>query len=171
MGFVRSKSLIALLFMGLASLYAFAVIGVGAVGCVVGGVWGDRHGRARVAAVAMVWSASAALVIGFLRNAHPALLLAVGLIWGFWVVADSALFSTIVTEVAEPRYVGTAVTLQLAAGFSLTVLTIWLVPFLRDTTSWAWAFAVLAPGPFLGIVAMQRLARSPAAAEIAGGRG
>ena len=91
--------------------------------------------------------------------------------WGFWVVADSAQFSTIVTEVADQAYVGTAVTLQLAVGFMLTVVTIWLVPFLRDQAGWAWAFAVLAPGPFLGILAMQRLARSPIAAEIAGGRG
>ena len=75
------------------------------------------------------------------------------------------------TEVADQSYVGTAVTLQLAAGFTLTVVTIWLVPFLRDQASWAWAFAVLAPGPLLGIVAMRRLAAAPEAALIAGGRG
>ncbi len=140
-----------------ASLYAFAVIGIGAAGCVLGGLAGDRVGRARVAAIAMMWSGGMALVIGFLRDAHPVLLLAAGLVWGFWVVADSALFSTIVTEVADQSYVGTAVTLQLAAGFSLTVLTIWLVPFLRDHLTWTWAFAFLAPGPILGVWAMLRL--------------
>ena len=55
-----------------------------------------------------------------------------GVIWGFWVVADSAQFSAIVTESCDPRYVGTALTLQLAAGFVLTVFTIFLVPIVRD---------------------------------------
>ena len=81
----------------------------------------------------------------------------VGLFWGFWVVADSAQFSAIVTEVAEPRFVGTAVTLQLAMGFTLTVITIWLVPVVRDASSWGWTFLILAPGPALGIAAMWRL--------------
>jgi hypothetical protein len=99
------------------------------------------------------------------------LVLAVGLVWGFWVVADSALFSTIVTEVADQRYVGTALTLQLAVGFLLTGATIWLVPALVDRVGWGWAFAALAPGPALGVVAMLALGRSPEAARIAGGRG
>jgi hypothetical protein len=76
-----------------------------------------------------------------------------------------------VTELADQAYVGTALTLQLAVGFTLTVATIWLVPLVRDASSWAWAFALLAPGPFLGIAAMLRLRGSPEAALIAGGRG
>ena len=99
------------------------------------------------------------------------LLLAVGLFWGFWVVADSAQFSAIVTEVADQRYVGTALTLQLAAGFVLTVVTIYLVPVLRDASSWTAACLLLAPGPVLGVVPVLRLQRSPQAALIADGRG
>lgn len=79
--------------------------------------------------------------------------------------------ATIVTEVCDQRYVGTAVTAQLATGFTLTVLTIWLVPVLREGVTWQWAFAVLAPGPALGILSMWRLKRAPEAALIAGGRG
>ncbi|MBW3658403.1 MAG: MFS transporter, partial [Actinobacteria bacterium] len=60
-------------------------------------------------------------------------------------------------EVADQRYVGTAVTMQLALGFTLTVATIWLVPLLVDAFGWRWAFLVLTPGPVLGTVAMQRL--------------
>ena len=78
-----------------------------------------------------------------------------GALWGFWVVADSAQFSAVVTEVAEQRYVGTAVTLQLAIGFTLTVVTIWLVPIISD--DWGWAFLMLAAGPIVGIAAMARL--------------
>jgi hypothetical protein len=81
----------------------------------------------------------------------------VGLLWGFTVVADSAQFSTIVTELADQSYVGTALTLQLAIGFSLTIVTIWLIPALESAFTWRWAFAFLAPGPALGIIAMLRL--------------
>jgi hypothetical protein len=99
------------------------------------------------------------------------LVLAVGLVWGFAVVADSAQFSTMVTEVADQRYVGTALTLQLAIGFTLTVATLWLVPLVRDVAGWGWAFALLAPGPLAGVVAMLRLKAAPEARWIAGGRG
>ena len=79
------------------------------------------------------------------------------IVWGFWVVADSAQFSTIVTQVADQRYVGTALTLQLALGFVLTVFTIFLVPVVRDAAGWGFAFLLLAPGPLLAILAMRRL--------------
>jgi MFS family permease len=86
--------------------------------------------------------------------------LVVGLVWGFTVVADTAQFSTLVTEHADQAYVGTALSMQLAVGFVLTVPAIWLVPFLEDAVGWRWTFAFLAPGPALGVVAMLRLRKS-----------
>jgi MFS family permease len=154
-----------------AAFATFAVIAVGGVGCWAGGVLGDRWGRTRTTALSMTISGSCALVIGHLVDARPAIVLAVGLVWGFWVVADSAQFSTIVTEVADQRYVGTALTLQLAIGFLLTGATIWLLPELVERVGWGWAFAALAPGPALGTAAMLRLLASPEADRIAGGRG
>jgi MFS family permease len=149
----------------------FAVIAIGGLGCWAGGVLGDRWGRTRTTAAAMAVSGGCAVVIGVAADASPWLALGLGLVWGFAVVADSAQFSTVVTELADAAYVGTALALQLAIGFTLTVATIWLVPFLEDAVGWRWAFAVLAPGPALGIVAMLRLRRAPEAARIAGGRG
>jgi len=98
-----------------------------------------------------------AVVFGFLSDAPPPIVLGIGLVWGFWVAADSAQLSTIVTEVAEPEYVGTALTLPLAVGFILTVFTILLVPVIRDAHGWGWAFLLLAPGPALGMWAMRAL--------------
>jgi MFS family permease len=139
-----------------ASLITFAVIGVGAIGSLVGGVSGDRWGKAESTILAMTFSGLSAATIGFISGS-VFWVIAVGLVWGFWVVADSAQFSAIVTEVAEQKYVGTAVTLQLALGFTLTVLTIWLVPVVRDASSWGWSFLVLSAGPAIGIVAMSVL--------------
>jgi MFS family permease len=153
------------------SLGAFVAIGGGAIGCVGGGILGDRWGRTRTTAAAMLVSGACALAIGSAFGAPPLLVLAIGLVWGIAVVADSAQFSTMITEVADQAYVGTTLTFQLAVGFSLTVATIWLVPVLRDAFGWWAAFAALAPGPFLGAIAMLALKGRPEAQRIAGGRG
>jgi MFS family permease len=153
------------------SLVTFAVIGSGAIGCYLGGVLGDRWGRTRTNAAALTISGLCALTIGGVRHGPVALTVLVAVVWGITVVADSAQFSAMVTEVCDQAYVGTAVTLQLAAGFVLTVATIWLVPEARDLFGWDWAFVVLVPGPVVGVAAMLRLRRSPLAASIAGGKG
>jgi MFS family permease len=149
----------------------FAVIGVGGLGCIAGGILGDRWGRTRTTAAAMSISATCALIIGFLADASPMVVLVIGLVWGATVIADSAQFSTMVTELADQAYVGTALTIQLALGFTITVATIWLIPIVEAAHGWGWAFALLAPGPILGTVAMLRLKSLPEAARIAGGRG
>jgi MFS family permease len=154
-----------------AALATFAVIGIGAVGCWLGGILGDRWGRTYTTAAAMAISGVCALVIGFAFGAPFPLVVAIGLIWGVTVVADSAQFSTVVTELADQSYVGTALTLQLAVGFTLTVVTIWLVPILRDHLGWRWTFAFLAPGPFVGLLVMLHLRTLPESKLIAHGRG
>jgi MFS family permease len=145
-----------------AAYAAFAVIGAGAVGCWVGGLLGDRIGRPETTAGMMAVSGACALLIGLLIDAPGWVVLLVGLVWGFTVVGDSAQFSTLVTEHADQAYVGTALTMQLALGFTLTVATIWLIPVLADEVGWRWAFAFLVPGPALGVVAMLRLRGAPA---------
>jgi MFS family permease len=149
-----------------AAVATFAVIGIGAAGCWVGGVLGDRWGRTQTTAAMMAASGLCAVTIGLLLEAPLWLLLMVALVWGFTVIADSAQFSTLVTELADQAYVGTALTFQLAVGFSLTVATIWLVPELEDALTWRWAFAFLAPGPALGAMAMLRLGSLPEATRL-----
>jgi MFS family permease len=144
--------------VGSTAAYAtFAMFAAGGLGCWLGGMLADRWGKPRTAALMLVVSGSCSLFIGLLFGASPWLILLVGLVWGFTVVADSAQFSTMVTEYADQAYVGTALTLQLAAGFTVTVATIWLIPLLQQVLGWRWAFAILAPGPILGVLAMLRL--------------
>ena len=97
--------------------------------------------------------------------------MAVALIWGFAVVADSAQFSTSVSELSDPEYMGTQLTVQTAMGFLLTLLSIRLIPAVADAIGWRWAFVTLVPGPAFGIWAMWRLMRSPDASKLAGGLG
>jgi MFS family permease len=153
-----------------ASFGAFLVIGAGAFGCWAGGQLGDRWGRTRTAALAMAVSGACALIIGW-APLPVSVVLAIGVIWGISVVADSAQFSAMVTELGDQAYVGTALTVQLAVGFTLTVITIWLVPVLRDGVGWRAALAMLAIGPMLGVASMLRLKNLPEATQIASGRG
>lgn len=139
-------------------LVAFAAIAIGGVGCVWGGVVADRVGRERFANAAMTVSGLCCLLAGALFGGPFPLLVVLVLTWGAFVVADSAQFSAIVTEVAPPEAVGTALTLQTSAGFLLTMVTIQGVPWAVGLVGWPWAFTGLALGPALGIGAMRRLA-------------
>jgi hypothetical protein len=91
-------------------------------------------------------------------------------VWGITIIADSAQFSTAVTELSPPAYVGTALTTQTCAGFALTTLSIWLIPPLVAVVGWSWAFTTLAVGPMLGVLAMARLRTVPEAVKMASGR-
>jgi MFS family permease len=142
-----------------ADLAAFAVIAAGGLGCVWGG-WAARTlGYERVVNLSMAVSGACSLAVGLLFGTSPWVLVPVALVWGFFVVSDSAQFSALVTEVAPPHAVGTGLTLQVSTGFLLTMATIQLVPALVEAVTWRWAFAALAVGPALGIAAIARLAR------------
>ena len=154
----------------LAEVGSFLVIGSGAVGCVAAGLIADRVGRTLVTSWAMAISGSCCLVIGLLFGANPWLLLLVAVIWGASVVADSAQFSTCVTELGDPRYVGTALTIQMCIGFLLTTISIELIPHMVTLLSWRYAFVVLAPGPLFGVLAMLKLRSLPEATKIAQGK-
>ncbi len=154
-----------------ARLAAFAAIGVGgAFGAVAGGRLADVFGRTALTMGAMALSGATALVMGFLFGGPPGLLFAVALFWGVTVIADSGQFSASLAELGPPERVGTMLTIQTCAGFLLTLATIHLIPHLVAALGWGPAFACLAIGPFLGVVAMARLRAHPEAAQLAGGR-
>ena len=155
-----------------ASGVAFLVVAAGAVGCIGAGALADRLGRTTLTIAAMALSGTSAIVAGFLFGASTALILAVVVVWGITVVADSAQFSTAISELSPPGTAGSALALQTASGFLLTAVTIVVVGLLEpsDQLSWGLAFAILALGPLVGILAMWRLRGRPDAVKMAGGR-
>ena len=142
---------------GSANILAFASIAIGALGCLWGGWWADRHGRERLVTIAMACSGACALLIGPLSAVGWWPTAVVALAWGFFVIADSAQFSTLVTESVPPHAVGTALMVQTSLGFLLTMGSIQLIPVVQGVVGWRWAFAVLAVGPALGIESIRRL--------------
>ena len=141
------------------SLAAFGTIAIGGAGCVWGGLVADRSGRERLVTLALAASGACSLVIGLLFGANLLLVTLVAWIWGFFVIADSAQFSALVTEAVPAHAVGTALTMQTALGFLLTTVSIQLVPPLAERFGWPLAFPILALGPALGIAAVRRLQR------------
>ena len=127
--------------------------------------------RRALTIAAMAVSGSSAIAAGLAFGALPAVTVAIAIVWGVTVVADSAQFSTAVSELAPSGTAGSALALQMALGFLLTGLTIlavgWLDP--GDGSGWRIAFALLALGPAVGIAAMWRLRQRPEAVRMASG--
>jgi MFS family permease len=141
----------------LVSLIAFGTIAIGGIGCVWGGLAADARGRERLVMLAMAASGACSLVSPLAFGHSLWILAPVALAWGFFVVADSAQFSALVTESVPSHAVGTALTVQTSLGFLLTMVSIQLVPPIVSIVGWRWAFPMLALGPSFGIAAIRRL--------------
>jgi MFS family permease len=140
------------------SLVAFVALAAGAAGCVAAGVVADRVGRAKVAGISMIASAGCCVLAGTAFGGASVWLFVLAMVWGAAIVSDSAQFSALVSEHSEPGHVGTALTVQTCAGFLLTMVSIRLIGWASATIGWQWTFALLAPGPLLGALAMKSLA-------------
>ncbi len=152
-----------------AKLVAFATIGAGAIGCVVAGLLADRLGRTTITIIAMAISGTCAATVGLLYGGETWALTAVCIVWGISIVADSAQFSASIAELSPPPWVGTMLSLQTALGFTLTLITIHLMPYFVERLGWRYAFVPLAIGPACGILAMVLLRRNPRSIQLAGG--
>lgn len=153
-----------------AAFWTFLIMAAGAPACIVAGLWADRIGRTTIVIAMLLGSGLCAALIGFTYHAALWVTVLVGVLWGATVIADSAQFSAMVSEGADPRFVGTALTAQLGLGFGLTALSIWIIPLMADALGWQYAFMALVPGPVIGVLAMLALRRCPESARFAGGR-
>ena len=139
------------------ALWSFLVIGVGGVGCIVGGYFSRRFGSARVAAVALAGSALSGLIYPMVAT-QASFALAILLVWGITVVADSPQFSALSARAAPANLVGSALAIQNSIGFAITIVSIEIaaewIGALGARSAW-----LLVPGPILGLVGLAPLWR------------
>lgn len=129
---------------------AFLIIGIGAGGCILGGWWSQSVGSARVAATALAGSALCCLIFPMVASMVPGGLLLVLLAWGTTVIADSPHFSALSAKACPPEIVGSALTLQNAIGFAITMVSIQIGTTVVETLGVLTAWLLL-PGPLLGL--------------------
>ncbi len=148
---------------------AFAVFAAGALGSYLAGITADRFGRTKITSISLFASGTCCLVAG-LFFAQPILLTVVCIVWGFFVIADSAQFSAALTELADSRYVGTALQVQTSIGFLITLITLQVIPVVIDKVGFEWAFLILFPGSVFGAVSMLKLRSLPESINLSQGR-
>jgi len=139
------------------SWLAFLIIGTGSLGCILGGWVSRRIGEKKVAKFSLMVSCILCFTSGILYELNPGLLVAVLLIWGFFVVSDSPQFSALAVRYCPPQYTGTALTVQNGFGFIITVISIQLTPWMADILGWKWALTFLGLGPLIGLYFIQQL--------------
>jgi MFS family permease len=140
-----------------ASLFAFYIIAIGGVGCIVGGFLSKKFGSKKVAATALIISGMYCIVSPLLFETSFTFFILHFALWGLTVTADSPQFSTLVAANAKAEYKGTALTLITSIGFAITVVSIQFLNFLWNNTSLDHQYLLwtLAPGPILGVLALR----------------
>jgi MFS family permease len=166
---------------GLASTIAALLVGIGAFSTAVTGTLSDRFGRTATISMVMLSSAVLSFSFGWLINTNILLTLAIGLLYGYLVVAESPVFSTGLTELVAPGYLGAAMGLQSLIGYSLAAISPTVFGWALDTFrgwqpvpgingAWGVAFASVGIGGLAGPVFMWWLRRSPESLKMANGR-
>jgi MFS family permease len=139
--------------------WSFVTIGVGSLGCVIGGFIALKKGSARVAFIQLSISGFCCLISPFTMDFSLALFLTFLLLWGITVVGDSPQFSTLVAQTAPRQYIGTALTITNCIGFTITIVSIQVIGYLVELFGIENQLIFLVAGPVFGLVSLRNLHR------------
>jgi MFS family permease len=165
---------------GWAATVAAMIIGIGTVSTAITGTLSDRLGRTRTISIVMFASTFCSFLFGWLINLHPAVVIVAGLVYGYLIVAESPVFSTGLTELVAPAYLGAAMGLQSLVGYTLGMISPtvfgWALDLCHDwhpvpglTLDWGIAFVTAGLGGLMGPVFMMMLRRCPESVKMSGG--
>jgi len=150
------------------SIWCFAIIGIGCLGCVGGGLLSRRYGSAKVAFVQLAASGLCCLLSPIVFWLPQSALFCFFIFWGMVVVGDSPQFSALNARYAPPHLVGSALTIVNCIGFTVTIISIQLLAGMQAILGAQFLLLLLAPGPILGaIVLLPLIRKSKKAAALA----
>jgi MFS family permease len=168
---------------GYAASLASIITVIGILATVVGGVLSDKMGRSMTTILIMSLGAICSLTFGWLMEAPFSLVIIIGLLYGFFVVADTSCLTTAITELASPAYLGSAMAFFSLLGWSLGTISPAVFGYILDLTNptdlitklnyvphWGWAFSLLGLGAIIGPIAMWRLRLLPESEKMAQGK-
>jgi MFS family permease len=166
---------------GWAASAAAVIIGIGTFSTAITGSLSDRFGRTRTISIVMCGSAILSFCFGWLINVSPWITFGVGLVYGYIIVAESPVFSTGLTELVAPGYLGAAMGMQSLIGYTLGMISPTVFGWALDlckgwqplpgiSVDWGIAFATAGAGALTGPIFMHLLRRCPESAQMAGGR-
>lgn len=141
-------------------IWSFVIIGIGSVGCAIGGHGSMKVGSKRVALISLALSGLSCLFSPLVfEMASPVFLLFL-LIWGLSVVSDSPQFSTLVAASSNRDFVATGLTIVNSIGFAITIISIQLVNMFWARMESPYVFLLLAIGPALGYLSLMQYAEN-----------
>lgn len=143
------------------SLISFLAISLGGLACVFAGLFADKIGKSQVTIYAMALSAFAALATALSFGGPVWITVFFILLWGLFIIPDSAQFSALVADHTPAEKSGSILTLQTALGFGLTILTVQGTPYLVALIGWPSTLGLMALGPLLGIYFMRKYLNLP----------
>lgn len=166
---------------GWASTAAALIVGVGTFSTAITGTLSDRWGRTGTITIVMLASTCISFLFGWLINLNPLVALVVGIAYGYLVVAESPVFSTGLTELVAPAYLGAAMGIQSLVGYSMGMISPTVFGWALDVYKgwepwpgingeWGIAFATAGIGGLMGPFWMWLLRRCPESSRMAGGK-
>ena len=134
------------------SLWSFLIIGLGVIGCIVGGRIAHNRGASKVAFDSLHLSLICCLLFPFVFYSSPMLFIPFMVFWGIVVIADSALFSSLIANSVSGELKGTALTVSTCIGFGVTIVSIQFVGILNSYFSNPIVYVIMALGPIVAII-------------------
>jgi MFS family permease len=165
------------------SAFSSSMYIMGVLSTLIAGYWSDRWGRTAIIIAMMAVSISCSFSFGWLIGGPMIGLMAVGLIYGFAVIAESPVYSSGLSELVSPNFLGTALALRSLIGFGVGAVAPTAFGLVLDLTNsgetqkalgylpqWGWAFGMLGLAALIGPWAMWKLRSMPESMKMAGGK-
>lgn len=158
----------------LGSTTAGFIMAIGAIGPFLGGMLSDRIGRTATASLIFSISGLCSFGLGWMLEAPWLMVLGVGLVYSFFVGFDSSVYTTAVTELADPRSLGSALALHSFLGFGAGMISPIVFGIIQDATGpahgWGWGFATGGVAAVGAVAAMLVLRSMPESKSMANGK-
>ena len=148
-------------------------------GSIYGGALSDRWGRTKVILWGACLSLACSFTFGWMMALPLWLLVAVAALYNITAIADSSVYSTAITELVPPQYLGAAYALRSLLGFGAGVISPWVFglvidwargePLRSETMAWGLAWTSLGVGAVLGPLMTLKLRATPEACRMANG--